>query len=121
MTSLFEAQHLITEAQSYGATVYADAGKVRITGVSKVPAPLVERIKERRDDVLAVLTVPRLPWQLERLISAASSGALIASVHGVPDPTRYVMAWGCSYLAGDKDESLGRLWEVYQVWQANKN
>ncbi|MGL4608126.1 MAG: hypothetical protein ACRCYY_00350 [Trueperaceae bacterium] len=121
MTSHFEAQTLITEVQSYGATIYAESGKVRVKGASKLPTPLIEKIKERRDDVLAVLTVPRLPWQLERLISAACSGALQIRVEGVPDTTRYVQAWACAYLTGDRDEPLKRLWEVYKQWQKNKN
>ena len=116
------AYDLIEQAMQRGAVIYADAGKVRIRGVSKLPAPLIEKIKERRDDVLAVLTVPRLPWQLERLVTAASSGALSVSVQGVPDTTRYVQAWACEYLASSqRDEPLRRLWEVYEQWQQSKN
>jgi hypothetical protein len=117
MSALSEAHNLIGEIQTYGATLYADAGKIRVRGASKLPEPLIEKLKERRDDVLAVLTVPRLPWQLERLISTASSGVLNVSMRGVPDPTRYVMAWACAYLAGDKEEALRRLWGVYSLWQ----
>lgn len=64
-------------------------------------------------------TIMRLPWQLERLVQAASSGVLNISLHGVGDVTRYVMAWACSYLTADKDEALKRLWEVYSLWQPN--
>jgi hypothetical protein len=121
MTSHSEAHHLISEVQTYGATIYADAGKVRVKGASKLPTPLIEKIKERRDDVLAVLTVPRLPWQLERLISAASSGVLSFTLSGVPDVNRYSAVWACAYLTGDKDEALKRLWEVYEAWEQNRN
>lgn len=121
MTSHSEAQHLIAEVQKHGATIYADAGKVQIKGASKLPAPLVEKIKERRDDVLAVLTIPRLPWQLERLLSAASCGVLNVSLRGVPDSTRYTLAWSACYLVGDRGEALKRLWEVYALWQESKN
>jgi hypothetical protein len=121
MTSHSEVQSLIAEVQKHGATIYADAGKVRVKGASKLPPPLVERIKERRDDVLAVLTVPRLPWQLERLLSAASSGVLNVSLKGVPDTTRYTLAWSACYLIGDREEALKRLWEVYEAWQRTVN
>lgn len=116
-----EAQSLIAEVQEYGATIYADAGKVRVKGVSKLPAPLIEKIKERRDDVLAVLTLPRLPWQLERLLTAASSHALSFTMPGIPDANRYTAAWACAYLAGDRDEALKRLWQVYEAWQGSVN
>jgi hypothetical protein len=117
MNAFSEAHNLISEVQGYGASIYADAGKVRVRGASKLPNALVEKIKERRDDVLAVLTIPRLPWQLERLITAASSGTLDIHLTGVPDTTRYIMAWACCYLASDKEEALRRLWEVYSLWQ----
>lgn len=66
-------------------------------------------------------TLPRLPWQLEQLVKAACNGALTLNLRGVPDTTRYVMAWACSYLTSDKEESQKRLWEVYQAWQSAKN
>jgi hypothetical protein len=113
MTSHSEAQSLIAEVQKHGATIYADAGKVRVQGVSKLPTTLVEKIKERRDDVLAVLTVPRLPWQLERLLAAASSHTLTFTMSGIPDVNRYVQAWACEYLVNDKEQALKRLWHVW--------
>ena len=62
-------------------------------------------------------TVSRLPWQLERLLSAASSGVLSADLPGVPDVPRYTLGWGCSYLVGDRAEATRRLWQVYRAWQ----
>jgi hypothetical protein len=116
------AYDLIEQATQHGAVIYADAGKVRVKGVSKLPTPLLEQLKERRDDVLAILTVPRLPWQLERLVEAASNRALNVQLHGVPDPGRYTQAWACEYLvSSQKDEPLKRLWKVYQAWQTTKN
>jgi hypothetical protein len=117
MTSHFEANHLISQVALHGAYIYADAGKVRIKGGAKLPQTLLEQLKERRDEVLAVLTVPRLPWQLERLVNAASSGTLILHLTGVPSTTHYVMACACAYLTSDKEEALKRLWEVYNLWQ----
>ena len=62
----------------------------------------------------------RLPWQLERLVHAASSGLLRFSITGIPDTNRYVMAWACNYLVSDKQEALERLWEVYNLWQPHR-
>ena len=72
-------------------------------------------------DLIAPDTLPRPPWQLERLIRAASSDLLPKDVLMLPsglvtNPSRYVMAWGCSYLTGDRNEALKRLWQVYKAW-----
>lgn len=63
-----------------------------------------------------------LPWQLERLVSAASSdqlpkGTVTLSAGLVPDLNRYTLGWAASYLVGDRDEALSRLWQVRRVWQ----
>ncbi len=73
------------------------------------------RSAELLRDLTAPGTLPRLPWQLERLLSAAASNVL--AVMGVPDAPRYVLAWGCSYLTGNRDEALSRLWAVYRASQ----
>lgn len=65
-------------------------------------------------------TLPHLPWQLERLLSAAGSSVLEIELPGVQDVTRYTMAWGCAYLTGDRDEALRRLWQVYRAWEGVK-
>ena len=89
----------------------------------KQPYPMVSDNFE--DTPITALSKPSkpiepLPWQLVRLINAASSGALAVQSTGIPDTNRYVMAWGCSYLAGDKQEALERLWEVYNLWQPHR-
>lgn len=66
--------------------------------------------------------LPRLPWQLERLISAACADVLPKDTTTlpdglVPDLNRYVLAWGCSYLVSDRVEAERRLWQVYRAWQ----
>lgn len=73
-------------------------------------------------ELIAPNTLPRLPWQLDRLVQAASSDLLpqrsLTMPEGfVTDLNRYVMAWGCSYLTGDRDEALRRLWRVHSKWQ----
>ncbi len=79
-------------------------------------------IRNHKPDLLRELTggagVPRLPWQLERLVRAASSSQLQATLKGVHDPARYTLAWAAAYLTGDREEALRRLWQVYEAWQA---
>lgn len=77
---------------------------------------LEPEVRDKRPERL-LNTLPRLPWQLERLLSAASlNEPLSADVQGVFDVNRYVLAWGCSYLTVDQGEALKRLWRVYSQW-----
>ncbi len=67
-------------------------------------------------------SLPRLAGQLERLVAAAASGVLpdgtVMLASGlVPDLGRYTLGWAASYLIGDRDEALSRLWQVRRVWQ----
>jgi hypothetical protein len=66
-------------------------------------------------------TLPRLSWQLERLISAACADVLpetvMLSSGLVTDLGRYVRAWGCSYLVSDRVEAERRLWEAHRTWK----
>jgi hypothetical protein len=65
------------------------------------------RLKDRPD------TIPRLPFALERLVSAASSDQLTGfSFDGVLDINSYVRAWACAYLVGDQQHALDRLNQV---------
>lgn len=68
-------------------------------------------------------TIPRLPWQLEALLRAANSDVLpkgLQQVQGqgqVPDLSTYALACATSYLIGDRDAALERLWRVYRTWK----
>ena len=67
-------------------------------------------------------TAPRLPWQLERLISAACADALPQGTVTLPsgfvtDLNRYVLGWGCSYLVSDRAEAERRLWQAHRAWK----
>lgn len=69
-------------------------------------------------------TVPRLPWQLERLVSAAACNQLpkdpVMLVSGlVPNLNRYTLGWAAAYLVSDRQEALSRLWQVRRVWQGD--
>lgn len=85
----------------------------------------LEFLESKADDILSektAETLPRLPWQLERLVSAAASGVLpdgtvMLSAGPVPDLGRYVLGWGCAYLVSDRGEAERRLWQVYRAWR----
>lgn len=68
-------------------------------------------------DLVAPKAIPPLPWQIERLVSAASCGQLHIELSGIPDVSNYVMGSACAYLTGDQDEAVRRLWQVYKAWQ----
>lgn len=123
------------KADKASQTVQLPFADVRIKSATETvvnpSVALPAELEEKVDDYAAELrpapsgialpakpdTVPRLPWQLERLLSAASSGVLAADIPGVPDVPRYTLSWGCSYLTGDRTESERRLWQVYRAWQ----
>jgi hypothetical protein len=85
---------------------------------NKASQPLLTPFEELRNKSE---TLPRLPWQLERLISAACADVLPETVvlpSGlVTDLGRYVRAWGCTYLVSDCQEAERRLWQVYRAWK----
>jgi hypothetical protein len=98
--------------------------KEKVSDAPKYEAPKTPKRSEADAKVSGVPlgaaptdTLPRLPWQLERLVSAASSDNLDAAMPGVHDLNRYTMAWAAAYLTGDRDEALARLWAVHRAWQ----
>lgn len=116
------ASHILSDLQSKGIAVSLRGDKLRLEPKEALTPDVLTTVKEHKASLIAHLSVPRLPWQLERLVTAASSGALSVSIQGVPDPSRYVQAWACEYLASSqRDEPLRRLWEVYEQWQQSKN
>ena len=67
-------------------------------------------------------TLPRLPWQLERLLAAAASDVLPQGMTYLEsglvfDLQKYVLAGAGAYLIGDRDEALKRLWQAHRAWQ----
>jgi hypothetical protein len=89
-------------------------------------AETLQLLRTHRDVLLSELvlsvTSSRLPWQLEALLRAAASDALpkatVTLPAGlVPDLSRYTLAWAASYLTGDRDEALVRLWEAQRAWK----
>ncbi len=65
--------------------------------------------------------IPRLPWQLENLIGAATCGDLGITHRDIPNVTSYVLSWAASYLLGDHEAIEGRLWEIYDLRQKKIN
>ena len=112
-----EPATILHTLERHGLTLSVERGRLRVAPSSELTPELRQALRENRDDLVALLTVPRLPWQLERLLSAASSGLLTFTLRGVPNVNSYVTGWGCVYLMGDREEALERLWAVYRAWQ----
>ena len=116
--------YLIAELTKHGVSVSISGDKLKLSGTQAPPAGLLELFHKHKDALRAHLKdegkVPRLPWQLERLIRATCQGEVKVNVPGVHDINRYTLAWVAEYLCGDRSEALNRLWEVHNVWQAEQ-
>lgn len=69
--------------------------------------------------------IPRLPWELERLVSAASNSVLPFGTHQlssgvVPSLEKFVLGWAAAYLCGATTDALNQLWDVWTLWQDSK-
>jgi hypothetical protein len=120
---------LLETVTQLGGRVTLEAGKLK----ARVPADrpdLLETLKANRDAVLEHLTTTttgtfeQLPPELEALIRAAINDALPAGSVKLPDGlitdmSRYITAWGCAYLIGNRADALARLWAVQRVWRAD--
>lgn len=142
------AAELLHQLSRLGVVVQATPdGFLDLEPAESVTAEMLETIKKHKAELLEHLTtanleikypeprdtgtsaqnlpgsLERLPWQLENLIRAASSDALPASAKLetgiVPDLNRYVMAWASTYLIGDREEAVTRLWAVWQLWRGH--
>lgn len=114
---------LMKDLEARGITLEARLG---FKSAAPLDADTAALLQARKADLLLELVglnaVPRLPWQLEALLRAASSGVLPEGTQTLPsglvtDLNRYALAWGCSYLMGDREHALTRLWEAHRVWQ----
>ena len=96
--------------------------KLRYQASEPLDDDVVQLIAAHKGELIRHLAladaVPPLPWQLDRLVRAASSGVLDVTLDGVPDPPRHVMGWACAYLLGEREHALERLWQAYQAWEA---
>ncbi len=100
--------------------------KLTFRSDAPLDAETLSTLKTRKAELLRDLaapdSVPRLPWQLERLLAAASGGRLpggtVTLEAGlVTDLNSYTLAWAVVYLIGDQTEALRRLWQAHRVWQ----
>lgn len=77
-------------------------------------------------DLVAPGCIPRLPWQLERLLAAANCDVLpqgLVRLEGgiVFDFQKHVLTGAATYLIGDREEALKRLWQAHRAWQGGSN
>lgn len=100
--------------------------KLTFESVAPLDAEILGFLREHKAELLRALiapdTVPRLSWQLERLVSAAAADVLpkgsVTLENGlIPDLNRYTLGWAAAYLTSDRKEALSRLWQVRRVWQ----
>jgi hypothetical protein len=109
---------LLQDLERKGVTLEA---KLTFASAAPLDAATLAALKAHKaallKDLTAPDTLPRLPWQLERLVSAASSDNLDVTMFGVYDLNRYTLGWAAAYLTGGRDEALARLWAVHRAWQ----
>lgn len=100
--------------------------KLTYQSAAPLDAETLALLRTHKADLLRDLTAPdappRLPWQLERLISAACADVLPKDTTTlpdglVPDLGRYTLGWAAAYLVSDRVEAERRLWQVYRAWQ----
>lgn len=117
---------IIKFAEAAGLELWLEGERLRYRSPQQPDPELLNLVIQHKPEIVKVLEsktmLPRLPWQLERLVNAASNHLLTFTLSGIPDVNRYVQAWACSYLASSqRDEALKRLWEVYALWQQTTN
>jgi hypothetical protein len=116
------AREILRELDQRGVMLEVQNGKLRFTPKDAVTPTLMAVMKEKKADIIATLSIPRLPWQLERLVSAATNDQLpketVKLEAGlVKDLNTYVLGWAASYLLGGSHEALTRLWQARKAWQ----
>jgi hypothetical protein len=112
---------LLSTIKQAGLELFLEGERLRYRATQQPDEGLLALIREHKPLLIETLRqrhyLPKIPWQLERLISAATNTLLSFNYPGVPNLNSYVMAWACGYLIGDREESLKRLWAVYRAWQ----
>ena len=133
--TLIDVQTLVQTLKARGVTLERKPeGGVRVHSPQPLEPELLEAVKTYKLEILESLekglsllnktrTLERLPWELERLVSAASNGVLPSGSFTlesgiVPDLERYVLAWTCAYVLGDTVHAGSRLWEAHRVWKS---
>ncbi len=65
--------------------------KLTFKSEKRLDANMLAFLQAHKGELLRELTAPAYPWQLERLVSAASSNVLEIELRGVPGPNRYTL------------------------------
>ena len=100
--------------------------KLRVDGETQPSSETLELVHQHKPDLLIALAdahnIPRLPWQLERLLAAANSDSLpkglVRLENGVIfDLQKHVLTVASSYLISDRSDALHRLWIAHRAWQ----
>jgi hypothetical protein len=115
------ATDLVKAAQRAGLELYLEGARLRYRSPHSPDPMLLNLVTQHKAAIMTLLEgqtmLPQLPWQLRRLVVAATSGTLDISLRGVPNTAHYVMAWACEYLvSSQREEPVKRLWEVYAQW-----
>jgi hypothetical protein len=103
------------------------APKLGYQSASPLEADTLALLKANMAALLRDLTAPdclsRLPWHPEALLWAANSDVLPQGMHRleggglVSDLRTHTLSAAASYLLGDRDAALERLWRVYRTWE----
>jgi hypothetical protein len=131
----FESLQILVEAKGVILEVNAK-GNISITANPELEPELLEAVRAHKPRFLQLLTkahapstdtrvMPRLPWELERLVSAAGNATLpdgsIYTPKGIiTNLNLYVLAWAAAYLTGATEDARTHLWEAWYAWQGNK-
>ena len=133
----FEALQILLEARGVILEVNAK-GNISITANPELEPELLEAVRTHKPRFLQILgkpetpsteltarVLPRLPWELERLVSAAGNATLpdgsIYTPKGIiTNLNLYVLAWAAAYLTGATEDARTHLWEAWYAWQGNK-
>jgi hypothetical protein len=132
--SLRTAREILSFVDRSGGKVWLEGNKLKY----KVPQDrpeLLETLKANLDMLMGFLegqntsktvqTLEALPQDLHALVRAASSGVLTKGTAKletglVTDLERYVMAYACQILTGDRQHALENLYAALRFWQGSR-
>lgn len=93
--------------------------KLRFKAETPLTLEQTQILQNHKDLLLCHLikrdSIPRLPFKLERLVSAATNNQLNFYARDIPDLNSFVIAWACAYLVGDQQEAINRLNQILEL------
>jgi hypothetical protein len=129
------AREVISFVDRSGGKVWLEGSKLKYQ-LPPERSDVLETLKANRDMLMGFLeaqntsksaqTLEALPQDLHALVRAASSGVL---PHGTakletgitPDFERFVMAYTCQILTGDRQHALENLYVALRFWQGSNS